>query len=132
MCSEGQQIHVWCSPDTSLSARKGQEDLPVFPVYVQLPFQLTESSHTEFFSAGFSVVTLKFAAIRKEGQAQHGLFFRGKEAASPAVLFQLIWWEELCFLLSCPANIPVPFPNLTGGTGTGNSEQEHLLAAVTH
>lgn len=43
MCSEGLQIQVWCSPNTPLSARKGQEDLSVFPSYVQMPFQLSES-----------------------------------------------------------------------------------------
>lgn len=113
MCSEGQQIHVWCSPDTSLSARKGQEDLPVFPVYVQLPFQLTESLPYRVFWCWFSCGDPKICCHKKgrPSSARFVLQRKGGSFSSSPVPVDLVGRALLSAQLSSQYSCPLPKPH---------------------
>lgn len=136
--------------DTLPSVRKGKEDLSVWHLavpYSGLPFQLSKSPPcTQFLSLCWSSRVDPKTCCHKKGTASLAQSVLQKEGSSSSSAMVLqVWWQELCCLLGCPADILL----LTQGSHLGRAEalpkcvsfaevlqgsltRKHLFAEVTH
>lgn len=146
-------VKLWCFTKALLNARKGKEDLSVFHLAVLYVHTVAISAQQSCpHPPNFLVCAVFFCGdpktcCRKKGTASLAQFVLQKEGSfSRSPMLQLIWWKELCVLLSCPTKYFRPLiqtshlemaqalPKCVSFTKVVQEilTREHLFAVVTH